>query len=263
MGLPTPYLNAMKDGVFECRPLFPGARILDIGAQDLYWGRSADYAAFLSAFGDHDKLGGDIDAICDDFARRNAPFGSGAAMADLMALTNFTYRSVDLCQQATLRVDLNTWQVPPEHANAYDLVLNFGTTEHIFNQPNCFRVIHDAVRVGGLMFHSLPMAGHYYHCFFKYDPKLFLYLAAANGYQLVYAGLVGSGESAIDERHTTWAGSADFLGKKTDNILSVMVLRKLEEQPFRFPVDLVNDDPRVSVAFSETLKSVFMDQSND
>ena len=74
----------------------------------------------------------------------------------------------------------------------YDLVTNFGTTEHIFNQYTCFKNMHDLLKVGGLAIHILPFEGYLNHGYFNYQPAFFIDLGIANSYELI--GIYYSGE---------------------------------------------------------------------
>ena len=76
----------------------------------------------------------------------------------------------------------------------YDLVSNFGTTEHIFNQYQCFKNMHDLLKVGGLAIHILPFEGYLNHGYFNYQPSFFVDLGIANSYELV--GIYYSAEMA-------------------------------------------------------------------
>lgn len=79
--------------------------------------------------------------------------------------------------------DLNHDAAPA--GRQYDLVTNLGTTEHIFNQANCFTVMHDFTRPGGVMVHGVPALGYLEHGFFNYHPNFFHALVAANAYELL------------------------------------------------------------------------------
>ncbi|MGT2440264.1 hypothetical protein ACU4GH_35950 [Bradyrhizobium betae] len=81
----------------------------------------------------------------------------------------------------------------------YDVVFNFGTTEHIFNQWNCFEVIHDACTVGGVIYHQLPASGYLDHGYYCYTPLFFKEMAAANSYELLDLFVTPAGESRIDQ----------------------------------------------------------------
>ena len=63
------------------------------------------------------------------------------------------------------------------------MVTNFGTTEHIANQLNAFKIIHDLTAPGGIMIHAVPAQGLVNHGLLKYNPKWFWMLARSNDYR--------------------------------------------------------------------------------
>jgi SAM-dependent methyltransferase len=103
------------------------------------------------------------------------------------------YAAVDLVGDA-IRVDLNREQVPPMMRGQFDLVINAGTTEHVANQDNAFRVIHDLCRAGGLMLHEVPCQGMMTHGLVSYNPNLFWSLARDNGYEIICLKTCADGE---------------------------------------------------------------------
>jgi SAM-dependent methyltransferase len=78
--------------------------------------------------------------------------------------------------------DLNKDCVPCEMQGRFDLVTNVGTTEHVLNQLNALKTMHDLTRRGGVMIHAVPTAGFTKHGFFHYTMQLFWRLSAANDY---------------------------------------------------------------------------------
>lgn len=98
----------------------------------------------------------------------------------------FRYECLDIdAKFGALTIDLNFDSVPEKFRNRYGLVTNHGTTEHILNQYNCFKVIHDLTKPGGYMLHALPFTVHLEHGFFNYQPNLFAALARFNSYRTV------------------------------------------------------------------------------
>jgi hypothetical protein len=85
-----------------------------------------------------------------------------------------------------LMLDLNYDEVPIENRGRYDLVTNFGTTEHVLNQLNAFKIIHDLTVPGGVMIHELPAQGLIDHGFFAYNPKFFHMLGSSNHYETLF-----------------------------------------------------------------------------
>lgn len=69
----------------------------------------------------------------------------------------FKHTTIDLdTRHDAIPLDLNTDQVPEPLRRQFDLVINTGTTEHVANQAQAFRIIHDLTRKGGVMFHDVP-----------------------------------------------------------------------------------------------------------
>jgi O-methyltransferase len=98
----------------------------------------------------------------------------------------YRYASIDIDgSPGSIPADLNCDTVPLEHRNRYAIVTNFGTTEHVANQENAFRVIHDLTMVNGLMIHQLPAQGFLNHGLVNYNAKFFWLLARSNGYSFV------------------------------------------------------------------------------
>ena len=84
------------------------------------------------------------------------------------------------------RMDLNfpLPQLPPFH-EPFDIVINTGTSEHVFDQAQLFESVHNCTRPGGLMVHTVPAVWPE-HGFYSYSACLFLDLAQANGYSIIY-----------------------------------------------------------------------------
>lgn len=80
----------------------------------------------------------------------------------------------------------------------YDLVTNNGTGEHIFNQYQVFKNIHNLCKLDGIMLHILPMTGWINHGFYNYNPFLFRDLAAANNYEILFVWLSKRDMEPID-----------------------------------------------------------------
>jgi hypothetical protein len=84
-----------------------------------------------------------------------------------------------------MALDLNCDAVPISQRAKFKLVTNFGTTEHVANQANAFKIIHDLTAVGGMMVHNVPCR-LLNHGLINYTPKFFWRLERANAYMNVY-----------------------------------------------------------------------------
>lgn len=164
----------------------PGTRVLDIGSQCVLGATKAAILSFVA------KHGAKIDSqALDKEAERVAYFSTPrpgertSYLSELFAVTPITYRSYDVCAALETTIfDLNRDAVPRADQKQFDVVLNCGTTEHVVNQLNCFRVMHDTTKVGGWMLHQLPASGYAEHGYFCYHELFFRDVAAANAYEI-------------------------------------------------------------------------------
>jgi hypothetical protein len=76
----------------------------------------------------------------------------------------------------------------------FDCVINNGTSEHIFDQANVFRLMHDHTRPGGVMVHWTPCLGWINHGLYNIQPGLLFDLAAANNYDIDLIGFASASE---------------------------------------------------------------------
>lgn len=93
------------------------------------------------------------------------------------------YVSIDGNGRGTFTHDLNikwnyTW--PP-----FDLVTDFGTGEHVFNQAQVWRTIHVLTKPRGFIVFDRPAAGYPEHCFYNIHETLIYDIAEANKYRVV------------------------------------------------------------------------------
>jgi len=111
---------------------------------------------------------------------------------DFWISLGFDYASIDLDKSpGSIPLDLNYEQVPSALRNKYDLITNFGTTEHICNQMNAFRAIHDLAAPGAVLIHHVPAGGHLNHGLFSYNLKFFWCLSRCNDYTWLHCDFYG------------------------------------------------------------------------
>jgi SAM-dependent methyltransferase len=157
----------------------------------------------------------------------------------------FSYAAIEYeTRPAVIGLDLNRDSVPPALRGNFDFLVNGGTTEHVANQENAFRVIHDLVAPGGLMLHIVPGGGLMTHGLFTYNLKFFWHLCRENHYTVIKLRIspIGAGPAHPDvlQSNATWAGRdnyPDLLAEIPD--LSILaILRKQTDRPFATPLDL-------------------------
>jgi hypothetical protein len=86
----------------------------------------------------------------------------------------------------SISLDLNYDELPQDLVGKHDTVTNFGSTEHVANQLQAFKIIHDLAKPGGLMLHVLPAGGMLNHGFWSYNPHFFWMLCRSNGYKIAF-----------------------------------------------------------------------------
>jgi hypothetical protein len=146
--------------------------------------------------------------------------------------------AIDLDENAgeeAWKLDLNNPLPQGFGEDFFDLIINTGTTEHVFNQKQVWETIHDACKVGGLMVHAMPLWGWLDHGFYNYHPTFVCDVAAENGYEIVswwaanlsgFAVPVGTGFQ--------WADLQRQMGG--ESMMMHVAFRKTKAEPFRVPM---------------------------
>lgn len=95
------------------------------------------------------------------------------------------YVSLDGNGRGTHTHDLNKQLAVEAIGGPFDLVTDFGTGEHIFDQVQLWRTIHSAMKPGGFFIFDRPSQGYPGHCYYRTDRCYFEDIAAANDYEIV------------------------------------------------------------------------------
>jgi cyclophilin family peptidyl-prolyl cis-trans isomerase len=234
MGINPDWLEIFMD-LFRRGSLKPGDALLDIGASELFCSEEPQRLnEFLACVGGIPYN----DTELHKMAHR-------AFAASLFERAGFPYAAIDYANfPGIIRLDLNFEELPGTHHRRYQYVFNCGTSEHILNQLNVFRVIHDATADGGLMYHGVPGWGDYEHGIFGYSPKFFWELATANDYEIVRFWGSSDGNPAMLK--------PEFMKQITfskapvaEKVWLHILLKKRSERPFK-----VLNDPSFSPEFS-------------
>jgi hypothetical protein len=175
MGISPGWLAFFLD-VVRSEGIASGDGMLDLGASELF---CADEPQRLN----------------EVLAAFNAPLYTPGELArisnrgfagELFRRAGLRYVAIDYADfPGVLRLDLNSDPLPAEHHGRYRFISNSGTSEHILNQHNVFKVMHDAGAPGSIFYHGVPGWGDYEHGILQYSPKFFWALAAANDYELL------------------------------------------------------------------------------
>lgn len=99
------------------------------------------------------------------------------------------YESLDGNGAGTILHDLN---LPISGIGVFDLVTDFGTGEHIFDQLQVWKTIHSLTKVGGFIGIIRPEQGYPGHCFYRTDECVFRDVASANAYEILKLEHIGA-----------------------------------------------------------------------
>jgi hypothetical protein len=137
--------------------------------------------------------------------------------------------------ETALKLDLNR---PIALNRRFEVVINHGTAEHIFNIAQVFMTMHDYTVPGGLMIHESPFTGWIDHGFYNLQPTLFVDVALCNQYEICAMFI----ETLADKTILRIARREDVYQladskRIPDNAMLYTVLRKgPEERPFEVPM---------------------------
>lgn len=95
------------------------------------------------------------------------------------------YVAIDGNGRGSVTADLNHPLPSSLCLGTFDLVTDFGTGEHIFDQAQVWRTLHDLTRPAGYIAFDRPAQGYSSHCFYLTDECLFRDLASVNDYTLL------------------------------------------------------------------------------
>ena len=186
MGLGNVFLNDLIE--LKQKGALDGAtRVMEIGAQQI-----SDSLMIAPGLPEAYRLFGCtsppvLTPVGTENFTKSAPFWSALGFA----------RSAIDVEGDAIRIDLNRGKVPRRLRCAFDLVVNAGTTEHVVNQDNAFRVMHDLTKVGGVMMHEVPAGGMLTHGVVSYNAQFFWLLCRDNSYEVIDLTVSHAGDAPI------------------------------------------------------------------
>jgi hypothetical protein len=209
-----------------------GGAICDIGATQLFG--DADQAAsraFLNYYANLNPAAKRPEDVSTETLRSITESGF---LGDLLLLAGFEYKALDIFHATnTILFDLNIHAPGPDLAGKFDLVMNLGTTEHVFNQLRAFQTIHSLTRIGGICYHDLPMGGYLNHALYRYDPLFFNTVLPVNKYEKMFEEVTLGDKVAVpDEMKKIGYSDATY----TDVGIEI-VYRRTSSDAFRVPLE--------------------------
>jgi len=93
----------------------------------------------------------------------------------------------------SIKLDLD-FPVPIKLEDKFDVITNYGTTEHVNNQYSVFKNIHIMCKYGGLIIHAVPLINNWpKHCRYYYSQVFFKQLSNICKYTIMDIGLFNTG----------------------------------------------------------------------
>lgn len=127
-----------------------------------------------------------VKSVCELGAQQNyaQPKLPAPYMSEWYIARGLSYLSIDLSGEN----DSKQWNLdePVKTNKTFDLVTDFGTTEHLHDLYQGFVNVNKLTKVGGYMVHENPKTGSWpLHGYFYRDMHFYHDLAALNGYEIV------------------------------------------------------------------------------
>ena len=217
------------------RVLPSGVDILELGESSLL---SNDHLGLLEILRPHlsqinyVRARERIKAALDGSTRYQRQFGSARALYEAI-FSPSSYVAVDMeVGPRRICADLN---MPLTLRGQFGCVINNGTSEHVFDQAQTFKTMHDHTRPGGTMIHWTPCLGWIDHGFYNVQPGFFFDLAASNHYEI---GHVELADDFVSYPLTAGRDVHDALKAHpslTESLICA-VLRRTNADPFVMPM---------------------------
>lgn len=116
--------------------------------------------------------------------------------SEVHALDASDYEGADIIH------DLNK-ECNEKYRNQFDVILDGGTLEHVFDIANAMRSLHCMLKKGGIIINLSPLAGYIDHGFYSISPTFFLDWYGANGY-LIYSMQIEFVLDKGEDKHGRW-----------------------------------------------------------
>ena len=107
--------------------------------------------------------------------------------ADNILFENFnlkSLKSLDFSKFENADIICNLNEPIEKLDKKFDTILDFGTSEHVFNIPQCLKNISDLCKIDGHIIHCLPANNNCGHGFWQFSPELFFNIySKKNGFK--------------------------------------------------------------------------------
>lgn len=153
-------------------------KLLMLGKQDIYTDVD-DLKSLLVEYG----FGlFDIAKCCNEDGVINAFafFKNVGGVSECYALDYSDYEGADIIYN----LNSDSEELPENLINKFDIIIDGGTLEHVFNPANAMRNINKMLKNNGTVYHMVPCAGLVNHGFYSFSPTFFLDYYGEKGYNI-------------------------------------------------------------------------------
>lgn len=161
------------------------------------------------------------------------------AIANLYHEMFFTPREVltidNAAPFAASQYDLNE---PLAIERRFDVTINYGAAERVFDIAQVFITMHDRTAPGGLMLHECAFNGWVDHAYYTVQPTLFFDLAEVNGYRLLalfIEDIAGQRALRLFSRDTIIELMREQQVAENAKLFAVLT-KGVQEHPFQIPM---------------------------
>jgi len=130
---------------------------------------------------------------------------------ELFTHVGFEHTSIDINgKDGALPIDLTKPILDPDLCLNFDVITNSGTTEHVLDQIECFKNIHNMCKIGGLFIHVVPSIKYKTltmrtgivtaHGRYNYGFNFFRELAISCGYDILDERIIGRSVSVTMQK---------------------------------------------------------------
>ena len=187
-----------------------------------------------------------VDVVCGD-----SPYQSWDLAKVFQACLDYRkYTAIDLGGTPdALKIDLN---YPVDLGEQFDILINAGTAEHVFNIGQVFRTAHELTRPGGLMIHTMPYRGWLEHGFYSFNSTFYWDLAAANDYaMLIHAYVELQPPTIIELKQREQIINLAATGQLGKNANLYAVMKKADVAgEFRIPIQHIYTPERAAAKWN-------------
>lgn len=123
--------------------------------------------------------------------------------------------------------------VPKELLNRFNLITDFGTIEHVNNQYQVFKNVHNMCSLNGIMIHTIPTLNYWKdHCLYFYSKEFFINLAKLCNYKILSLEMKSPYNPSLPKSELVFVALSKqnknkFISRKKFNELEIMDFKNL------------------------------------